>query len=366
MPVGLDPAVRVLRRLLAALAITAGVALALVLLAAWWVSAPATDAPVTASPEAEAAARGYLAALAPLPEGWEPGRFAPEPGVSLETGFLAAAAPRRGTVVLVPGYTAPLELYAEEYAALSAAGWDVAAISQRGQGRSDRFGAAPDMGHVEDYADLTRDLSAWIAEQDGPVALMGISKGGHVALRTLAEREPDVVAAAVIVPMIRFDTGPFPPLAARALTGAADRFGLGHRYAPGLGPWDRAERFLDAGFTGTGTVCSADATRAHLRDALYVLDPALRVDAPSLGWVAATFRSQSLLDGMAGRVGVPVLMVTAGEDRIVSTPAASRFCDAMGACREVRLPDAPHCALEGDRARSREIMAEVIAFLEGG
>ena len=40
----------------------------------------------------------------------------------------------------------------------------------------------------------------------------------------------------------------------------------------------------------------------------------------------------------------PMVMVTAGRDTIVSTPAADRLCEeTMAACRLVRLPEATHC-----------------------
>ena len=364
MPLGLDPAMRWARRLLFGLLVAAALAWGAIALAAWAVSAPPGEPAGEPSDAARAAASDYLAALAPMPEGWRPARFAPEPGVSLEVGRLDATAPRQGTVVFVPGYTAPLDLFGAEYARLAAAGWDVAAISQRGQGRSDRFGAAHDMGHVEDYADLTRDLAAWTAEQEGPVALMGVSKGAHTVLRTLAERETDVIGAVAVVPMVAIRTEPFPPLLARALGEVADRSGLGRRYAPGPGAWDRAERFLDDGFVSGGTVCTDDPARAHLRDALFTLDPALRVDAPSLGWVAATMRSTAALPGMAETIAAPVLMVTATEDRIVSTEAASALCAAMPDCAEVAL-EGPHCLLEGRRDRAEAVMDAALGFLDG-
>ncbi|MBM2576692.1 alpha/beta hydrolase [Jannaschia sp. Os4] len=351
-----------LRRLGGTVAALALLAVGALALAGWAVSTPPGDPVPDPSPEARAAATAYLGALAPLPGGWTAGRFSAEPGVTLEVGRLPAAAPRKGTVVVVPGYTAPLELYGEEFAALAAAGWDVAALSQRGQGRSDRFGAARDMGHVEDYADLTRDLAAWIDVQAPPVAVMAMSKGGHVALRTLGERDVEVAALAAIVPMVDITTEPFPRPVARALAEVSDRVGLGGRYAPGPGAWDRAERFLDPGWTGAPTVCADAPERAHLRDALYVLDPDLRVDAPSLGWVAATLRATARLPAFAARVEVPILMVNAGRDRIVDAGAASALCAAMADCTERWLPEAPHCALEGDRARSAEILAAVTAF----
>ncbi|MEM8850067.1 MAG: hypothetical protein AAGE03_08535, partial [Pseudomonadota bacterium] len=93
----------------------------------------------SAAADQVAAARAYLERLEDLPEDFVFGRFEPTPGIVLETGRLAARGASRGTVVFVPGYTAPLELYAQEMRALAEAGWDVAALVLRGQGRSVRL-----------------------------------------------------------------------------------------------------------------------------------------------------------------------------------------------------------------------------------
>ena len=321
-------------------------------------AAPLCAHPVT---EAErAGARAYLeAGLPPLPAAWRRGAFEPEPGVVLETGFLPATAPRRGTVVFAPGFSAPLEMYAETFAALAAGGWDVAALSTRGQGRSARLGGRPDVAHLEDYADPTADLARFVARQRGPVAVVAASQGAHVALRAGVERAMPAAAYALVVPMVEVETGPLSARAVERLAALGDPEGA----ILGRGGWDGHDRFAREGGTAEGTFCFDDPARAHVRHALMTLDPALRVDATSRGWVRATMRSQRVLPALARRLEAPVLMLTAGADTVVRSDAARALCAAMPDCRAEEAPGAKHCMLEEGGPLADRLAARILAFL---
>jgi lysophospholipase len=287
---------------------------------------PDTDAaPAAYGPEVVARAERYLATLPDLPPDWRFDRFEVEPGVPLEVGFLPARGARRGTAVVVPGFTAPLELHADEYVRLAA------------------------------------DLRAFAAAQEGPVVAMAISMGGHTALRAAAEGAP-FAAVAVVVPMVAILTADVPEWQARLLSGTMDRLGLGARYAPGGGPWSPEPFVTDA--PPEGSICTADPARAHLRDALFLRHPELRVAAPSVGWVAATLRSQAWLRGRGPELTPPVLMVTAGRDGLVDTAAAQALCDAAPACEELHLPEAMHCVLEGVDPEADRAMDAILTFFE--
>ena len=343
---------------------TLAVLVAVVLAGCVWITQPASDADVVATAAQRDAARDYLTVLAPMPGDAVRETFTPEPGVSLETVTVPARGTRRGTFVFVPGYTAPIEMYAEEIGTIADAGWTVATLSQRGQGRSIRQGAAYDMGSVEDFANLSRDLAAFVALQEPPVAVVGMSMGAHTAMRMAAEWDTDAAAIVAIVPMVEIETGAYPGWLARGLVEVMVRSGLSERYAPGTGPWDRAALFLDPERLGEETICSDLPERAHMRDALFTLDPDLRVEGPSVGMIAAMLRTQDELRRIGPTIDAPVLMVTAEQDRMVDNEAAAALCDAMPTCRLIDVPDAPHCALEADRALSARIVSDVLAFLD--
>ena len=323
-------------------------------------------APVPVSPTQEAAARAYLDANLPaMPEGWAWDLFAPEQGVALEVGRAPAVGAAKGTVLYVPGFTAPLDMYGHELTRLAEAGWAVAAISPRGQGRSARGGPDGEMGWVDDHRRLAEDVAAFVETLEPPVAVLAVSMGGHVALRMAAEVDPEPVAAyALVAPMVAIRTDPFPDAVARGLSRGFELTGLGATYALGRGPWDDAARFDDPAALARGTDCARDPARAHLREALFALEPELRVGGPSAAWVARTFRSQDLLARAAPDIDAPVWMALAGEDRVVDTDAAAAMCAAMDDCAETRFEGARHCMFE-DAPETREALIDgALAFFE--
>ncbi|UWQ20303.1 lysophospholipase [Jannaschia sp. W003] len=327
------------------------------------VSQGPSGAPVPVSDAQAEAARAYLDAhLAPMPEGWTWATFEPEPGVALEVGRAPAAGEAKGTIAFVPGYSAPVDMYGAELSRLQAAGWNVAAITPRGQGRSPRFGPDPEMGWVDDFATHAADLAAFLATLDGPVGVLANSMGGHVALRAALDHQPGVLGYALVAPMVEVETAPFPAPVARGIGRTFTALGLGDTYAPGRGQWNDAAMFDDAAVLAEGTDCARDAGRAHLREALFALEPALRVGGPSARWVAATYRGQAVLETRADEIGAPILMATAGADRVVRTEAASALCTAMPACEEVRYAEARHCMFEDTEATRTRLVDDALAF----
>ncbi|MEM7490849.1 MAG: alpha/beta hydrolase, partial [Pseudomonadota bacterium] len=226
--------------------------------------------------------------------------------------------------------------------------------------------ARHDLGHVRDYANLSADLAAFVAGErarmdaagrDGPLVAVGLSQGAHVALRAGAEHGMPVDAYALLVPMIGIPGG----RAGRVFVDLLAENGAGATYLPGTVPWERRKRFTR--LVGRGNICQPDPALANLRRALMEVDPDLRIEVPSAGWVSATFASIDVLDRIAPQVAAPVLMVTAGRDRVVRTGAAAEMCTRLRDCRRLHLPDAPHCMVEGDRRRSGPVMARVVGFL---
>ncbi len=308
-----------------------------------------------------ASARAYLAeALTPLPEGAVFGRFEREPGVALETLTLPHPTPK-ATIVVVPGYTAPLEIYSATYQAFHDAGYAVTGLSQRGQGRSWRPLPNPEKGYVEDYRDLSADLAAYIGTIEGPVLVYGNSMGGHIAMLMAGTEGVNVSAYALLVPMAKIHTGEFPYGVAKAMTGFYATIGFGANYGFGRGDWSFMSRDIRQ-----PTDCSADPARAHTRHMLVGLNPDLRVTDVTNQWVSETMKSTAeaaSADHLA-RITAPVLSITAGDDRIVQTEAAEANCQAMSDCRIKRFEAARHCIMHEGRAQKDAVHADVIAFFD--
>ncbi len=308
-----------------------------------------------------AMARAYLdRAQTPLPDGAVFGQFERESGVALETLSLPHPNPR-ATIVIVPGYTAPLEIYAATYQAFNDAGYAVTGLSQRGQGRSWRPLANPEKGHVEDYRELSADLAAYIRTLAGPVMVYGNSMGGHIAMLMAGSKDVNVAAYTLLVPMAKIHTGEFPYGVAKAMTGFYAAIGFGENYGFGRGDWTFASRD-----TAEATDCSADPARAHTWHMMVALEPELRVEDVTNQWVWQTMKSteKAASPDHLARITTPVLSITAGDDRIVQTAAAEANCSAMPNCRIKRFDAARHCIMHEGQAQKDAVHAEAIAFFD--
>lgn len=329
-----------------------------------WLNRAGPHAYAVASADDIAKAKAYLdEALLPMPDGWEWGLFEPEEGVALRVGRVRVPN-AKGTVVVVPGYTAPLDLYAATVRRFAAEGWNVSGIEYRGQGLSKRDLADPERGFVRSWARLGEDLAAFVADErqrnGGKLFVWANSMGAHVTLR--AERDANLAVDGYVmsVPMVRIDTGAVPYGVARAITTFYSLTGMDEEYAVGQVPWQPSRIRYDE-----PTPCSTNPATAWRRDALFVLNPALRTSGTTNGWVRRTMASTDELmrPAFAAKVEEPVLMFTAGQEAFVDSDAAGALCDRLGSCERVHFEASSHCLADENPDVEREILDRSVAFM---
>ena len=331
-----------------------------------WSNRAGPHAYATVTEEQRRKAGDYLLASLPfMPDGWEWSFFEPEDGVRLRVGRIERP-DAKGTVLVVPGYTAPIDLYSEAVRAFVDAGYAVAGIEYRGQGLSHRDLDNPEMGHVASWERLGADLAAFVEEikrtGGGRVFVYANSMGAHVALRAAGDAAPHVAAYAMVAPMVRIDTGAFPYAVARNLTRFYAATGQDGEFTIGRGPFDPAAVAWDE-----GTTCNPNPQTAWRRDALFMRDQRLRVTGATNGWVARTTASTDLITapGYAARITAPVIMFTAGKEAFVDTPAAAAMCEALGSCERQHYPDASHCLMDESQTVRDDVLARTIRFFDG-
>lgn len=319
--------------------------------------------PVTEAQKQEA--RDYLAKnMEPMPKNWQWDQFEAADGAALEVGFLETPS-AKGTIVLVPGYTAPIDVYPYAITRFADAGYNVAAISYRGQGRSPRPLPDPEKGYVEDYGLIANDVNSFVdlaaARFGVPVMVFGNSKGGHIALRMAGDFAPDVRAYGLMVPMVKIYTGSFPYWFASGLSRFYSATGLGTYYAAGQKQWQTTRLAWDE-----PTACTSRADKARQRDAVFALEEGLRIEGTTFQWVASTVKSTALIESEAYRkkLDKPFLFVTAGKDTIVDTPAASKLCDGVKQCEEAYFDQSMHCIDREDDADRTAIYDAFIAHFD--
>jgi lysophospholipase len=303
-----------------------------------------------------------LAALPrnPVPTGAVVGYVAGESGVRLRFArWEATRGPVRGTACVFPGRTEPIEKYFETIADLRRRGFVVAIHDWRGQGGSDRLLPNPCKGHVRSFADYDADLRRFMTDVvlpacPAPYVAIGHSMGGNILLRQSVL--PDVWFERMVLsaPLLEIGRGrfprPVPPALARALVTAGAIGPLATRYVPGGSDEPEELRGFD------GNPFTQDRERFERTRQLMTQRPDLAIGSPTLGWVRSALQSCRMLmaPDFARRVRIPVLLVAAGQDRIVSSSAIETFAQRLKFGARVALAGSSHEILqERDEIRQK-------------
>lgn len=274
----------------------------------------------------------------------------------------------RGTVLLLNGRTEFVEKYAETVAALQHRGFAVWAFDWRGQGLSTR--PLPDRlkHHVGGFAEYLDDLDAVLdglvlPGLVGPLVLMGHSMGGHLAAHAL-RRRPGVFARAVLLaPMMDFLRGPaVARVLARGLIGAVAAVPA---WARAYGPGTPRAPVVARGFGGNRLTTCPERFAADM--ALARDTPAVQLGGVTWGWLRAAQASigAARRPGFAEAIGCPVLVLLAGEERVVDNEAARAFARRLPRATVTEVPHARHELLRERDGPRLAAWAAIDAFLDG-
>lgn len=248
---------------------------------------------------------------------------------------------KQGSVILLGGRTEFMEKYAEIIRELNQRGFDVYSFDWRGQGLSTRGLANRHKGFIESYDNYMDDLALFVSkvvrpEAVSPFIVLAHSMGGHIALRFFHDH-PGIVDRAVLVsPMVDILTSPLPGWLVRFLTWAGVKAGLNHAYIPGSGD------YADEEFNGNRL--TSDPVRFTDEKKAIAKNPDLALGGVTHGWLAATFESIDNLKapGFAEKIKTPILIISAGEDKVVSNGAQETICTLLANCRRTEIPGARH------------------------
>lgn len=268
--------------------------------------------------------------------------------------------------VFLPGFTEFIEKHLETISELLDRRHEVLCLDWRGQGLSDR--ALPDRhrGYVASMelflSDLREILEITEFGRERPdlrYFLIGHSMGGHLALRASAQAGEPVERIIVIAPMIDIETGAFPRAISPFLARLAVALGLAGRYPPGAGGYGDTARTFD------GNDLTNDEARFRRTHAFIDREPALALGNPTFGWITAAFRSIESLrrPETIARIRQPVLIVGAGDERVVSKDALSWLEGALADARLVEIAGAKHEILNETDAVRTIFWREADAFL---
>lgn len=249
----------------------------------------------------------------------------------------------RGTVSLLGGRAEFIEKYFETIEDLRGRGFAVATMDWRGQGASQRLARNPRKGHVGRFSHYERDLEVFLRQVvlpdcPAPHYALGHSMGGAVLLRHARKRTNVFDRIVLSAPMIDLHAATMPGRATRALLHVLRHVGFARSYIPGGG-----DTIVNTQPFAKNPV-TTDRDRYNRTEAVIRAAPHLGLGAPTIGWVHAALSTGDLFrrSRFPYQVHVPVLMVAAGAETIVSNEAIERFALRLRAGGQVLVPGARH------------------------
>jgi lysophospholipase len=301
----------------------------------------------------------------PVPDHAVTGAVKTSDGVTLRFARWPPPPGRRGTVVILQGRAEFIEKYFETVRDLHARGFAVAAFDWRGQGLSDRALADRRKGYVRRFSDYALDLAAVmehvvLPDCPPPIFALGHSMGGAVAIRACHDGNRWFDRVVLSAPMIALPPGRFVVMGG-PLTRCLRLIGRGSAYVPtGSGAARANEDFL-------GNVLTSDPVRFARNAAVLQQHPELGVGAPTIAWADSVFRAMNRFkrQGYAAQLRQPILLVAAGDDKVVSTAAIEDFGMNLLAGRHLIIAGSRHEILQEQDHYRDQFWAAFDAFVPG-
>jgi lysophospholipase len=274
--------------------------------------------------------------------------------------------PSRGTVLVVQGRAEFIERYYEVVAELRKRGFTVLAFDWRGQGGSQRLikGGNPRKGHVRRFSDYRHDLAAIFA---GPMAnaprphfVLAHSMGAALCLDAAARGNLPVARLVAIAPMlgltmVRNET------TARITATLFDAIGLSRSFPPGCGETAISTKPFE------GNRLTRDPVRYARNAALSHAAFHLAIGDPTFRWIAEAFRFMRRINDpqVPLSVKLPTMVLAAGADTVVSTPAVMRFAARLKTGSGIVIAGARHEILNERDEERTALWAAFDAFIPG-
>lgn len=247
----------------------------------------------------------------------------------------------KGSILLLSGRREFMEKYSETIGELNHEGYNVYSFDWRGQGLSSRMLTNRHKGFIDDYNVYLNDLHTFVTnivmpEAVHPLIIIAHSMGGHIAIRFLHDHPETANMAVLTSPMINIFSSSLSRSFAKFISWIAVKTGFSHSYIIGSG--DYTDEEFEGNELTSDPVRFTDAKKAIAKN------PDLALGGPTYGWLSATLTSIDTLNraDFASKIQTPILMVIAGDDKIVSTKAQKIFCKMLPNCKLIEISGARH------------------------
>lgn len=290
------------------------------------------------------------------PSDWQWNTMTEREGLRLRTGALARHASPVANLVIGPGMRECTQIYFETIKDFSDRGYNVYVLNWMGQGGSDsilpgRFHRLTDVfGFDRDARNLIQYAETQVPA-NVPRVYLGHSTGGLIGLLAVARAPETFAAAALLTPFLGYFDKRARFLEATLKLLPLPRKALEH-YIPGGKDWMKRS---DPASAAQPHDYSSDPIRMKLRDEWTSANPELRVGNLTLGGFREACRAIAALEkkGAAEKIATPVMLVSAGRERVVSTAAIFNMATRLPNAIHTHIPEAKHeTCMETDEIRN--------------
>lgn len=302
----------------------------------------------------------------PVPAGGSAGHFVANGGISIRYAtFNRTRFAMKGTVIILNGRNECIEKYFETIQDLNQRGFMVATFDWRGQGGSDRLLRDPHKGYVRSFHDYVGDLEQFftdVALPDcrGPYFILAHSTGALVALLAAPRLLNRIQRMVLTSPLLHFAEQALAQPTIKAMSAMLRYSGFGKTYMVGGKRPREIQPFI-------GNKLTTDPERYKRNAELFETHPHLGLGGPTATWVNAACRAMDTVrhPDFQSQIRIPILMVAAGKDQVVSTPAIERYVRRLRSGTLITIDGAKHEIIQERDVYREQFLAAFDAFIPG-
>ncbi len=268
----------------------------------------------------------------------------------------------KGTVVISHGFTEASLKFHEMIYYLLQEGWSCAVLDHRGHGFSARSGGDPNVVHIDAFQRYVEEFHGFFEDVVKPAApapflLFGHSMGGCIAARVLEEYPGEFSRAVLNAPMLGLNSGGMPPWLGVIV---CDLMRLARKGKERL--YFHSDFQPDPVFEED---CATSRSRFDYYQALRREEKALQTSAASYGWTREAILAGKKAVRDAGKICVPVLLLQAENDTLVTAEAQDAFIRRVQDGRLERIAGAKHEIYRSTNDVLENYWALLLPFLDG-
>jgi lysophospholipase len=265
----------------------------------------------------------------------------------------------KGTIVISSGRTEGMVKYQELIYDLTQNRYNVYILDHRGQGYSSRLLKNTQIGHVKDYNNYINDLDYFvkhIVKKDKKMILLGHSMGGAIASVYIERFSGDFDALILSSPMNK------PEIISEILSDLGCKIMVNRKRD--IDRYIYTEHSYDDKTSFEENILTHSRLRYKIADEAYEKEPSTKVGGASVRWLAEACKMANESVSNANKIDIPVLLLQAEDDKVVSKEAQDEFCNKIkNNCKAYQLDKAYHeLFIEKDDIRLKTLNA-ILEFI---